>query len=121
MPSTATPIPLSRCMRLLESGLLPDALIRKSQQRQLMKLIARRRNYHILMGRIQSAGRRPSLQSHGRRLAAEHGAATYGREQMRRRCTCWRMFPMACAELWGYARGREWIVSRQPFVKPGAG
>ena len=37
-------------------------------------------------------------------------AATYGDDQVTRWWVRWRVFFMACAELFGYAGGREWLV-----------
>jgi cyclopropane-fatty-acyl-phospholipid synthase len=44
-------------------------------------------------------------------------AATYGKDQMLRWWVYWRVFFMSCAELWGYAGGREWMVSHYLFEK----
>jgi len=42
---------------------------------------------------------------------------TYGKDEAEKWRVYWRIFFMACAELWGYKHGSEWMVSHYLFVK----
>lgn len=42
-------------------------------------------------------------------------ANVYGKDQTTRWWVYWRVFFMACAELWGYRQGEEWMVSHYLF------
>jgi cyclopropane-fatty-acyl-phospholipid synthase len=45
-------------------------------------------------------------------------ADTYGREHAEKWWAYWRIFYLSCAELWGYRRGEEWLVSHYLFQNP---
>jgi cyclopropane-fatty-acyl-phospholipid synthase len=44
-------------------------------------------------------------------------ASTYGKNQTEKWWVYWRVFFMACAEVWGYRSAEEWIVSHYLFTK----
>jgi cyclopropane-fatty-acyl-phospholipid synthase len=45
-------------------------------------------------------------------------AEVYGEKEKTKWWAYWRIFYMACAELWGYRDGTEWFVSHYLFQKP---
>jgi len=47
--------------------------------------------------------------------------AAYGPAEATRWWNCWRVFFMACAELWGFRGCREWFVSHYRFERPTRG
>ncbi len=44
-------------------------------------------------------------------------ADTYGAEQVTKWWVYWKVFFLACAELWGYQHGQQWFVSHYRFQK----
>ncbi|MFN8713799.1 MAG: SAM-dependent methyltransferase [Bacteroidota bacterium] len=44
-------------------------------------------------------------------------AETYGKENVTKWWVYWRVFYMACAELWNFSKGEEWFVSHYLFEK----
>jgi len=48
-------------------------------------------------------------------------AEVYGERDARRWLQRWRLFFLACAELFGYRGGTEWFVAHHRFARPGEG
>jgi cyclopropane-fatty-acyl-phospholipid synthase len=44
-------------------------------------------------------------------------STTYGADQVKKWWVYWKVFFLACAELWGYKNGNEWMVSHYLFQK----
>lgn len=57
-----------------------------------------------------------NMDSHEKKIR-EIFAQTYGPENVTKWWSYWRIFFMACAELWGYKNGEEWFVSHYLFNK----
>ncbi|MFP5206286.1 MAG: SAM-dependent methyltransferase [Acidobacteriota bacterium] len=55
-----------------------------------------------------------------RKEVLELFAAVYGKDEAQRWLVRWRVFFMACAELFGFAGGNEWIVSHYLFENAAA-
>ena len=45
-------------------------------------------------------------------------AQTYGADEVQKWRNRWRIFYMACAELFGYNNGQEWWVTHYQFERP---
>ena len=69
----------------------------------------------VVSGEIMLDGARLTGSRPGRVLRE-----TYGASEARRWWAYWRVFFLACAELWGWRGGQEWLITHLLFEKPTA-
>ena len=84
-----------------------DLLPRFQRDLVLERALARRRLHYA---RTAEAWLEPGREP-------RRGRARLARPTGRARSQSWRVFFLACAELWGYRGGREWLVSHYRFAK----
>ena len=94
MPAADTLLQFQRDLRIEEQWLLPGTHYQRTAEHWL-------RN-----------------QDRHRDAVLEVLAAAYGPGEARLWNQRWRMFWMACAELFGYRRGTEWMVAHYRFARP---
>ena len=96
-------------------GIMPSDYLLLYFQRDLRIMdhwVVNGRHYH------QTANHWLENMDHHRSLIRPLLAKTYGADQEQRWWVYWRLFFLACAELWGLDGGNEWHVSHYLFEKP---
>jgi cyclopropane-fatty-acyl-phospholipid synthase len=96
MPSADTLLHFQQHLRLEERWLLPGTHYQRTANHWLERQDANRRQVLAVL-----------REAYGDEAARWHQR--------------WRMFWMACAELFGYRGGEEWLVGHYRFAKGGAG
>lgn len=94
MPSNDLPLRFQRDLRAIDQWLVDGTHYQKTSEAWLVRMDAARERIEPVF------------------------VETYGRDQFVRWWTRWRIFFMACAELWGYRDGTEWMVVHTLFEKP---
>jgi cyclopropane-fatty-acyl-phospholipid synthase len=93
MPSDDLPMFFDRDLRVTEHWLCPGTHYQKTAEAWLANMDANRAKLKPLLAKI------------------------YGKEDEKKWWSRWRIFFMACGELWGFRGGQEWLVSHYMLEK----